>query len=164
MLANQLIISVVVFGTLLYLMSTKKDDIKKGRENFYFLQSLQQTHIVPSVPQNRALWYRPGYPYPQHPNIPPQPVINAGQFRSFNQIKNSDNEMKGFIREDTRDLYIDTNQENFSSETKYDSMMGPMGPMGPKVGKNDTKIVKITFGLMFAGLLYYIYDSRKNSE
>lgn len=143
MYVNQLIISFVVFGVLLYLMTCEKK-----RETFY---NLNQGSIVPSysnytndnkyIPQNKALYYRPGHPYFTYPDLPPQPLTNIGNYKSFNTLQQSKKQF---------DMY---NMEGFGTDNI----------MNPKINNGSTTVVKITFFLMLVGLIYYLYQNKNST-
>lgn len=167
MYVNQLVISFVVFGILLYLMSCERENKKENKkENFYELN--QKNNMVPYysnyirnnkyIPQNKALYYHPGHPYYTFPNLSPQPLNSVGDNKSFNQLQQSRNQFDRYNIEG----YTNMSNINNQLDSQLDNM-SPTGLMNPKVGKNDTNIVKITFFLMLVGLIYYLYQNKNST-
>ena len=140
---NQLIISFVVFGALLYLMSLKSSKSSKS-EQFFSTANYSNPNYTfnqPDIMYDEALYY-----HPSNVNYQPKQHLPNNANNSNNSNCSSAYYQNLIANQKFKEDFKDSN-------TEYDDVMSP------KIGRNDNKTIKITFCLLFIGMLYLGYSN-----
>jgi hypothetical protein len=149
MYLNQLILSFIVFGALLFLMNDQTNN-HKNNEHFY---ALNQRSIVPyhsnymhGQQPNKALYYWPSHPYLTYPPLNPQKINMTDLNKRYNQFNKYN---------------YTNNNNNINNITEGFTHTEMINPKINNMNKNNKYAVKITFILMTLGLAYYLYQNRE---